>query len=430
MTDGIIIAEHPRSIGIPNAHPPLNTLLGLPVFSGGVSIGVLEIANREGGYSTEMIPYLRECADAIGVLLRLFTNAPISTAPCEPELDFNVGELSFSVIQSISDAIIVTDAELKVKLLNNGSMRLYGFTQQEQARNRLITDLLVLPQLAKIEWFKFVQNVLEANERYTPEGGDGIARDVGGRDVPVAVTINSFRFSRRRYLCFIIRDQRTKRNYEEKMRFLSFLSHELRTPLQVIVSGLQELMFSAEHQSPTAESQMRLLIESSNMITRIVNSVLDLSRLESGTVASSVTVCSVREMLSAIEAMLRPYKRNNAVELRIECDASVPGLVKLDRVCAHLFEFWMSDDSHPKQVKVEHVLINLTNNALRHTSQGYVKISVSSSSSAANTAHVLHFDVIDTGSGIRAEDMPKLFHLYQVLDAPSSMHSAGTRALA
>lgn len=65
---------------------------------------------------------------------------------------------------------------------------------------------------------------------------------------------------------------------EEKIRFLAFLSHELRTPIQVIVSGLQEL----SAMNLPVPDHLALLIDASNMVTRVVDSVLDLSKLESG----------------------------------------------------------------------------------------------------------------------------------------------------
>ena len=73
------------------------------------------------------------------------------------------------------------------------------------------------------------------------------------------------------------------------------------------------------------------------------------------------------------------------------------------------------------------MLLNLVSNALKHSTRGTVTIAVSAKLAPSPAKPTLCFAVIDTGAGIRAEDLPKLFHLYQVLDSPSAtMHSAGT----
>lgn len=318
---------HPKSVAekyVPDAHPPMNSLFGMPIFSAGQCVGVMEVANRKGGYNEDMIEAFRQVTDSIGVLLHLFSNAS-GAAPAEPELNFNSAELSSAVIQSVSDAIIVTDAQLSVQLVNNGGLRLFGFDRSDQVRGQKFPDMIT----TKFDWQQLVKVALEGGESL-PCDSAGAVRDVNGKEVPVSISVSLFLFNCRRYICFILMDQRTKRSYEEKMRFMAFLSHELRTPLQVIVCGLQDMLDSDG--SPVEESQLRLLIDSSNMITRVVNSVLDLSRLESGAVQKLESPCVVKEVIEGIFAMLRPYRRNPAVELRASYDVGVPATILMDRV--------------------------------------------------------------------------------------------------
>lgn len=365
-----------------------------------------------------MIPYLKGLGDSIGVLLSMYSHS--SPTPSEPPLGFNAGELSSALVQSISDGIVVTDSDLTIQLINRGALRLFGFSRPEEAIGLNFTDLADPILVNRIDWVQLAKASFESMAGVSSEG---IIYDVHRNEISVLFSMTTFLFSQRRYLCFALTDLRDKRLYEEKIRFLAFLSHELRTPIQVIVSGLHELHDQSESSDTTSHpnsEHLDLLIGASNIVTRVVESVLDLSKLESGTVKVHEEECCVKTLMETIVAIVRSSKRPS-VELRLDIGPNVPDLIRIDQVCTAKK---LGPPDHI-QAKFEHILLNLINNALRHTKEGHVQVSVHSRTRSENGKKCLYIDVEDTGIGIKADDMNRLFKPYQVLDDPSKMHSAG-----
>jgi signal transduction histidine kinase len=325
--------EHARSIGIPPGHPPLRTLLGLPLYYGTACVGVLELANRREGYSEHMIAPLSGVCSSVAVLLELFSARAlqsVAAATEEPRLALHSLELSSAVVQSISEAIVVTDAELVVRLLNRAASRLLLADGSEEALvGASIRTVLSESIWSKIDWVQlaadFCQQPRAAASHLTGARGEGVAKDLQGHDVPVNFSISSFLFAQRRYFCFILSDIRHRKQYEEKMQMLAFLSHELRNPLQIILSGLQELQFRA-----AAEEHVGLLIDASNSVSRVINGVLDLSRLEHAVLRDSSF--SIEELVQQALRMIRAVHSNPEVILRWKVEASVPSWILADEV--------------------------------------------------------------------------------------------------
>lgn len=302
------------------------TLLGIPIFYGGECIGVLEIANRKDGYKEEMIPFLYGVRDSIGVLLTMYSQtAP--TAP-DPSLDFNAGEVSSALVQSISDGIVVTDADLNIRLMNRGALQLFGYTTESEVEGLDLQDMVDPVLVNNIDWVRMARSSCES---MTGVSSEGTIYDRNRKKIPVIFSMTTFLFSRRRYLCFILSDLRDKRSYEEKIRFLAFLSHELRTPIQVIVSGLQELSHQETKHLELDKENLQLLIDASNMVTRVVDSVLELSKLESGTVKIREEQCHVRHLMEAVLAIVRSAKVPT-VHLILEIKDNVPEVIEIDQV--------------------------------------------------------------------------------------------------
>jgi PAS domain S-box-containing protein len=289
----------------------------VPLFHAGECIGLLEIANRPGGYTEEMIPHLYGLCDSVGVLLSLYSQ---KSTIAEPRLDFNSTELCSAVVQSISDGIVVTDSGLQVILMNNGALKLFGYSS--------VKDIQGLDLQAMVDPLLF-SHIAEPLQGLAGAGGECTIYNRDAKEIPVRFSVAAFLFSQQRYLCFVFSDIRDKRSYEEKMRFLAFLSHELRTPMQVIVSGLQDLCSKNTHRE--SSEPLELLVGASNMVTRIVNSVLELSKLESGTVRLNEVNCSISELLESV-ASIAQTSRSGEVELKIEIDSTVPTEVRIDRV--------------------------------------------------------------------------------------------------
>jgi signal transduction histidine kinase/DNA-binding response OmpR family regulator len=202
-----------------------------------------------------------------------------------------------------------------------------------------------------------------------------------------------------------------------KSEFLANMSHELRTPLNSILILGQQLSENPDSNlTPKQVDFARTIHGAGTDLLNLISDILDLSKIESGTVtvdAEEITFASV------VDAVARPFR--HIADSR-QLDFSVKLDPALDRT--------MLTDSK----RLQQVLKNLLSNAFKFTTQGEVKLSVSSVAEGWNPAHpilsqaasVVAFEVSDTGIGIPVEKQKLIFEAFQQADASTSRKYGGT----
>ena len=177
-----------------------------------------------------------------------------------------------------------------------------------------------------------------------------------------------------------------------KDAFLSMVTHELRTPLTVI-SGITEMLETGIYGDLTPEQteHIRQIAAQASRLRRLVNDLLDLSKIEAGMMKLHREAVSPRFLVEAVLEQLVTVAAQAAVVFRNQVSPLLP-----DLYC----------DIH----RIEHVLINLISNAIKFTPHGG-QVAIS----AATTERSIVFCVADTGSGIPADALPRIFDkFYQV----------------
>lgn len=177
-----------------------------------------------------------------------------------------------------------------------------------------------------------------------------------------------------------------KRASEVKSQFLSNVSHELRTPLNSI--NALSRMLADEIDGELNEEQQRqvsYIRQSGETLTRLVNDLLDLAKVESGRIDLHVSKTSTTDILSALRGMMRPLQTSDQVELAFA-----------DRTNELVL--------HTDEGKLSQVLRNLVSNALKYTERGQVSVVVS-----APTPGRVEFSVQDSGIGISDRDLERVF---------------------
>ncbi len=173
-----------------------------------------------------------------------------------------------------------------------------------------------------------------------------------------------------------------------KSQFLSVATHELRTPLSVILGYNSMLAESLEDRLNGEEQQiLRESIGACKRLIRLVNSMLDISQIESGKMRMNYTVADIRETVNGVAAVFQQEARMRRIRLAVELPARLPR-IKFD----------------PE--RIEQVLINLIGNALKFTpAEGTIRVAVR----LRPELQGVEISVTDTGIGIAREDQDKIF---------------------
>ncbi|MGC9469579.1 MAG: ATP-binding response regulator [Anaerolineae bacterium] len=175
---------------------------------------------------------------------------------------------------------------------------------------------------------------------------------------------------------------------KSKTRFVARVSHEFRTPLNMII-GLVDLMVTSPEiydvaLSPRMREALRVVHRNCEHLSDMVDDVLDLTRIEMDRVALHRERVDLAEIIqSAVEAV-SPLLADKGLELRTQFPSDVPE-VYCDRT------------------RIEQVVLNLVSNATRHTDEGGITVRI------VEEKHRVRISVSDTGTGIRPEDVDRIF---------------------
>jgi HAMP domain-containing protein/CheY-like chemotaxis protein/signal transduction histidine kinase len=202
-----------------------------------------------------------------------------------------------------------------------------------------------------------------------------------------------------------------------KSEFLANMSHELRTPLNSILILGQQLTENPDHNlTPKQVEFARTIHGAGTDLLNLISDILDLSKIESGTVTVDAEEIVFQ---SLVEALARPFRHEaDTRQLTFHVDID-PNLART-----------MLTDAK----RLQQVLKNLLSNAFKFTSQGEVRFTVSSVHEGWSPNHpvlgqapdVVAFEVSDTGIGIPAEKQKLIFEAFQQADASTSRKYGGT----
>jgi PAS domain S-box-containing protein len=201
-----------------------------------------------------------------------------------------------------------------------------------------------------------------------------------------------------------VQNQLIERASRMKSEFLANMSHELRTPLNGII-GFTELMHDGKV-GPIAHNHKEYLgdiLTSARHLLQLINDVLDLSKVEAGKMEFNPEQVMMPALVGEVCEIVRPLAAKKRIRIRREIDDSI-NLVEADAR------------------SLKQILYNYLSNAVKFTSEdGVVTVRIK-----PHEADCFRIEVEDTGIGIRAEDIARLFVEFQQLDATSAKKYSGT----
>ncbi|MDM7555306.1 ATP-binding protein [Xanthomonas fragariae] len=190
-----------------------------------------------------------------------------------------------------------------------------------------------------------------------------------------------------------------------KGEFLATMSHEIRTPLNGIVPMLE--LISSGQLSVDQREMLQTATGSSLQLLRIVDDILDYSKLEANKLELETTTFNLRELLDGVVQLLQRTAEGRQLRLSLDIEPSVRLLVRGD------------------PIRLRQVLGNLIGNAIKFTERGSVDILLRRLGET-RAQHLLRFQVRDTGIGIAPDQQARLFRSFAQADASTTRLYGGT----
>ena len=193
---------------------------------------------------------------------------------------------------------------------------------------------------------------------------------------------------------------------KEKSAFLANMSHEIRSPMNAIL-GFSELL-EPEGLTPKQSQYVRAIRDSGAALLRLINDILDLSKLEAGKLELHPDPTDMRDSCEFLRTVFGQQAVIKALQFQFELAPNLPRALLLDRL------------------RLRQVLVNLLSNAIKFTEHGGVKTSVSWQSQEDGRTGTLLIDVKDTGIGIPADQLDEVFKPFVQADALRLAEKEGT----
>ncbi len=190
-----------------------------------------------------------------------------------------------------------------------------------------------------------------------------------------------------------------------KTSFLANMSHEIRTPMNAVL-GMAEMALR-EDMSPEAREYIHQIKNSGKNLLVIINDILDFSKIESGKMDIVEVTYEPRSALNDLSNIVNTRIDGRDIEFTMDIDNRLPAKLYGDNV------------------RIQQILINLLNNAVKFTKQGQISLTINVDFPDKETV-IIKAAIADTGNGIKQEDMGKLFKSFQQVDSKRNRNIEGT----
>lgn len=325
-----------------------------------------------------------------------------------------------ATLDNISQGIIMVDAEGGIPVINRRAAELLGLPEPLVRARPRFADL-VRWQIAQGEFGPAekvppeVLNTVQVGvpstqkphfERTRPDGTVVEMRTKMTRSGAYVRTYTDITDRKRTEQALATARDAAETASRARSEFLAVMSHEIRTPMNGII-GVAGLLLDMRLPA-TEQHYVRIILDSGQHLLQLINDILDFSRLDAGRLELEDRQFEIRELVREVIELLGQEARAKGLAL----DADIPAEVPVQAI----------GDPH----RLRQVLLNLVGNGLKFTHQGSVTIGVRRLAGEAPGGLRLGFSITDTGIGIRADAVGKLFNEFTQVDSSISRRFGGS----
>ncbi|MBL7995249.1 PAS domain-containing protein [bacterium] len=296
-----------------------------------------------------------------------------------------------TIIENISDGIVLVDLVDRVRLINKSAVRILGINEPfEELAEKTLKDLVRTSKIdieeiitrAKLSNRQHFKEFVFLNKRSTVFEVE-VKKIFQDQDIPVGT------------LCFIRDISKPYNNEQKKSEFLSIVAHELFNPLAPIKEGLSLLLEeSIGELNPVQKQCLHVVYEEADRLLRLVNDLLDINRLDAGKIRISRMAIDIQPLIKSVVAA-------------IDRKASEKNITIIENIPHPILDLFADRD------RMKQVLINLLDNAVKYSpNSSTVEIG------AASRQGCTEITVKDQGFGISKSDIKKLFERFAQLNYP------------
>lgn len=334
------------------------------------------------------------------------------------QLNFEINKLNGSesrirtIMNSVIDGIITIDENGIIESINPAAVQIFGYSAQEVLGKNVSC---LMPEPYASEHDNYLKQYISSREsKIIGVGREVMGMAKTGKTFPMDLAINEMRIGEKLFFVGIVRDITERKKAENeilaakvdaevsnqaKSKFLSQMSHELRTPMNAILGFGQLLEYDTKE--PLSDSQKERvdeILKAGNHLLKLINEVLDLSRIESGQLNLSVEDILVANAIDDALSLISPL----AAERNIQITNHLSNHPKLS-IRADLTRF-------------KQVLLNLLSNAVKYNRDGG-SITLDFQKTGNDGVRI---DITDTGEGISEDNQKLLFQPFHRLETNSS----------
>ncbi len=330
--------------------------------------------------------------DEIGSLSKAFDYMSKQIKQRLEELNLSRSRLE-AVFASMVEGVVVVDSKGRIILMNEALKKLLqvkdrpaGKKPIEVARNVEIQELAdsVLKGKSKvrkceISIFTPQEKILSIQAAAVMQGGDTEGAVLVFHDI-------------------------THLRRLEKIRrdFVANVSHELRTPISSIKGYAETLLERALDDRENAKDFLKIIYTDSERLARLVEDLLDLSKIESGKLKMNCQPLRIKPLITKVVSSLKRQAERKHILIKVSAAEDLP--------------FVYADEG-----KISQVLLNLIDNAIKYNKEGGTVVI-----SGKDKGRFVHIDISDTGIGIPERDLPRLFERFYRVDKARSRQLGGT----